>query len=111
MSRLGLAGLVLGWACATSGDCRAAESVGEGPVHKGKTLKVWVKALEDKDRDVRKQAVEALGHLSASAKPAVPALCTMLLRDSDPGLRTRAALVLYRIGPHAKRAVPALIGA
>ena len=63
----------------------------------------WLKALEDRDADVRGQAARALGLRRMTG--GAPALIAAL-RDHDAGVRMRAATALGRIGD--SRAVAAL---
>ncbi|MBN2453282.1 MAG: HEAT repeat domain-containing protein, partial [Candidatus Omnitrophica bacterium] len=69
-----------------------------------------IKALGDKNDDVRKNAAEALGRIGQAAKDAVPAL-VKALGDKNDVVRKNAAETLGRIGPDAKDAVPELIQA
>ena len=93
--------------------------------------------MEDADRDVRRNAAQALGEMGPAAADASPALCRALgsrdavmrghardalvgmdsaavaalidsLKAEDTGLRQRAADILRWIGESAKEAVPAL---
>jgi HEAT repeat protein len=66
-----------------------------------------VKALKDKDPDMRYWAVQSLGHLGHMAKPAVPALIEAL-HDENEMVRMGAAYALAELGPDATDAVPTL---
>lgn len=57
---------------------------------------VLMKLLKDKDSDVRRAAVDALGKIGPNAKAAIPAL-TVLLKDKDGWVRKAAAEALEKI--------------
>ena len=61
-----------------------------------------VKALEDPDRQVQKEAMLALRSIGS---PAVPALIGAL-KHNDPGVREEAVLALGKMGSAAHRAIP-----
>jgi HEAT repeat protein len=67
-----------------------------------------ITALRNQDKEIRRNAAQALGQIGPTAKEAVHALITAL-QDEDPNVRRLAASALGRIGPTAKEAVPALI--
>jgi HEAT repeat protein len=71
---------------------------------------VLIEALQDKERNTRYSAVEALalGNVGSEAKAAVPLLIAAL-KDDDSYLRNRAAEALGKIGSEAASTVPALI--
>ena len=79
---------------------------GIGPAAKD-AVPALIKALKDKDFNVRRSAAAAVGKIGPAAKDAVPALIEAL-KDKDIYVRIGAALLLSRIGPAAKDAVPAL---
>ena len=54
-------------------------------------------------------AIQAIGDLGTDARPAVPALITVLKRD-DASTRAKAAWALGQVGPSARLAIPALRG-
>jgi HEAT repeat protein len=83
----------------------ASTSKDKEPVCRGKTLGQWMNLLNDKDEEIRWEAVAALGEMGHEAKPAVPALIE-LLKNQDR--RKVAAWALGKIGPAAKTAVPTL---
>ena len=58
------------------------------------------RVLEDKDKQIRAKAAEALWSLGPQAE-AVPAL-TPLLKDKDAGVRLNAVGTLGEIGPDAR---------
>src|SRR5208337_1761933 len=60
---------------------------------------------DDQDKDVRKQAADALRRIGPAAADAVPALVAALKDDQDKDVRKQAADALRRIGPAAD-AVP-----
>jgi HEAT repeat protein len=62
---------------------------------------------EDKEKDVRTYAGQALAQIGPAAVPAL----TDALKDADAGVRYRAARALGLIGPEAKAALPALVEA
>ncbi len=64
-----------------------------------------IRALQGKDPDLRRFAVETLGVMQDEAAEAVPALIAAL---DDPALEPHVAHALGRIGPAAAPAVPAL---
>ena len=66
-----------------------------------------IKALQDKDPDVRCTAATVLGKYGPEAKEAVPAL-TAALKDEDKHVREAVAYALGRIGPDARDAIPSL---
>jgi HEAT repeat protein len=66
--------------------------------------------LKDKFVEVRLNAADSLGRLGAEAKDAVPALIKAL-KDEIPDVRAEAATALGRIGADAKDAEPALTDA
>jgi hypothetical protein len=132
---LGLAG----WhpAAAKEEKLPAAEEKKE-PVYRGKPLSYWIKALKDKDRMTRKEAIQALGGIGPDAKAAVPALLGMVkekdlflssdalaslrkigtaalpalkkgLKNKEASVRQAVLTVLGTMGADAKSAVPALI--
>jgi len=70
-----------------------------------------IKALEDKDREVRDWATRALGCIGSEAQAAVPHLIKTMKSDKSESVRWGAAHALGSIGPAAKEAVPALIEA
>src|SRR5262245_31736835 len=91
----------------------------EGFYH-GKPAKYWLDhpksdqadmalalAIKDKDEEVRKGAIKALGDLGPEGKKAVPTL-TGYLKDPDTNVRKSAAQVLAKIGDAGKPAYPQL---
>jgi HEAT repeat protein len=64
-----------------------------------------MKALQDKNLQVRRSAADVLIHIG---RPAIPALAKAL-KNSDANVRRSAALALRRIGAEAKTAVPLLV--
>ena len=63
--------------------------------------------FHDKEGEVRRAAILAVGGMGPEAKADVPALIA-LLADKDAGVRWAAATVLQAIGPPAEAAIPAL---
>ncbi len=74
------------------------------PSYQGKTLSEWTTLTKDKDEQVRRAAVVALGNIGA--KTAIPVL-TELLNDKNADVRRWAAVGLGNIGSQAS--IPALI--
>jgi len=66
-----------------------------------------IKALADRDGDVRSWAAQALGEIGSDAKAAVSALVN-LLKNSDEGSRNSSCIALGNIGPAARDALPTL---
>ncbi len=64
-------------------------------------------ALSDKDSEVRREVLYALGAIIADKGPADPAIVAAL-DDPEPAVRATAAYALGRAGPVAKAAVPKL---
>jgi hypothetical protein len=79
-----------------------------GPHYQGRPARLWIKALDSADPEVRSQAIFALGEIGPKAGAAVPALAAILDADPDHHTRTRAALALSRMVPASRTAVPAL---
>ena len=79
------------------------------PVAETGMTKEQVKALNDEDPVVRKDAVLMLGRMGLEANDAVPALVAALQDDQDPDVRMTVAWTLCRIGE--PDAVPALAAA
>ena len=77
-----------------------------GPESRGRVLAL-LKALKDKDPDVRMYACLALGQVGPKAASAVPEL-SLALKDEAAAVRRSAAGALGKMGPAAKPAVPAL---
>jgi HEAT repeat protein len=69
--------------------------------------------LQDSDRDVRRQAVTALGDLGGAVRRVLPALRAALrgaaLHDGDDGVRAAAVRALLRAGPQPATEVGALV--
>jgi HEAT repeat protein len=70
------------------------------------SLPILLAAL--KDDGLRAGAAAALGKIGRPARDAVPTLCKML-EDSDPEARRNAATALGRIGPQTPEVIPALV--
>lgn len=73
--------------------------------YEGRTFSDWRGDLRDPSPELRRRAVEALGHLGPAAVP----ILIEALRDTDAEVRWWAVEVLSWIGPAAKDAVPALV--
>jgi len=77
-----------------------------------KSVPALAKALkENKDSEVRRYAVGALGDIGPEDKEVVPALITALEMDRDSKVRLLAAWILGRFGPEIKETIPSLIKA
>src|SRR5258708_3616358 len=85
-------------AAAFAQDDRADQSSSEPD---SRPLGYWVKALKDKNRDARRQAVQALARMGPGAKSAVNDLIEAMA-DKDYIVRAGAASALGAIGPEAK---------
>ena len=72
-------------------------------------VELLITALDDPQDFVRENAIAALEHYGAEAKPAVPKLITLLGNPGDYYMYIGAAITLGTIGPEASPAVPALI--
>ena len=80
---------------------------GKEPSYEGKTVSEWITQSKDKDADIRRAAIKALGEIRSEAKETMPVLMRSL-KDKDAGVRRAATASLGRIGPEAKVAVPML---
>lgn len=67
-----------------------------------------IKALEDKDNDVRKAAAKAVGMIDPEPKEVVPGLVKILNEDKVTDIRIAAAQGLAAMGTNAKDALPDL---
>ena len=72
----------------------AAQALGE--FQKDAVVPALIRALNDKDREVRLAVVKALGRIGPRAKGAVPAL-TRMRQDADPEMRSEVAGALKQI--------------
>lgn len=70
-----------------------------------------IRALADRDANVRKAAAGALGKIGPAAQEAVPALKLTLKSDRHPKVRAEAAEALLRIGKAALAATPEMVAA
>ncbi len=82
----------------------------EKPIYAGRTLKEWIKLLDDPDKQWQRWAVEVLGKIGPQAEPAVPTLIKRLNAEGE-SVRSAAAFALGKIGPGAADAVPAMVKA
>ena len=75
-----------------------------------KAVPVFVEALQDKDQNMRRAALDALGAIGPAAKEAVPAITNVLLDDDRKrgDMCIAAAGALGRIGPAASVSIPTL---
>src|SRR5262245_12694817 len=76
----------------------------------GRPVDALVRALQDKDAQVRARAAEELGRRGTDGRPAVPAL-TKALEDESAAVRARAALALWEIDRPARLVLPGLLAA
>lgn len=80
----------------------------EPPIDVSPAFTALTDGLRDSDSDVRAWSAQAIGHIGASAAPAVPQLIELL--NGDEGARNSACIALRKIGPNAATALPALRG-
>ena len=77
----------------------------------GKTAKLetlWIKALQDPDREVRLVAATSLGELDGHSLPALQAVSNVL-NDYDPSVRRAAVIAVTRSGTPGKAYIPTLM--
>lgn len=75
------------------------------PVYEGKTVKQWIKALEDEDAEKRLAAITALAKIGPKAEEAIDPLIKRFA-DKEGGLRYEASAAVGKIGP---KAIPPLL--
>jgi HEAT repeat protein len=68
-------------------------------------------AVQDRDPDVRLDAVKVLGQIRSAPASSIPALCSALRGDPDRDVRWAAALALGEYGGVAALVVPELLAA
>jgi HEAT repeat protein len=73
----------------------------------GKPVAHWLRAVDDPDPRVRKEAVFKLGNVGPTEAEALPAV-TKALKDPDAAVRREAILALMKFGADAKTAETAL---
>jgi HEAT repeat protein len=73
----------------------------------GKPVSHWVESLQDRDAQVRRQAVKVLGNAGPVDPAVLPAL-TRAVSDRDAAVRCAALQALLKIGPDARAAVSAV---
>jgi len=83
--------------------CRPAQPTLAG----GKPVEHWIKALDDPQPKVRKQAVIKLGNVGTADPKALPALI-VAMKDGDAEVRCAAILAVVKLGPAAQETVPQL---
>jgi len=105
MKKLAILWLLVGLAVFMPDKDGAADESKSEPVYQGKTLKEWIKALQEGDLSARLQALRALGEMGPKASPAVPILIRTL-EDKNLSVGSMAQITLVRIG---KPAMPALL--
>jgi HEAT repeat protein len=76
---------------------------------KDKELEMIVKYLDDRNRDIRVQAVTALGAMQKKANKHVSDICNMLRREKEPMVQSAACSSLARMGDKSDRVLQALI--
>ncbi len=67
------------------------------PVYRGKTLSQWATRAKDWDKQVRMEAITALGEMG----PAASAALTEQIKDDDVFVRDAAIMALGKTGPGA----------
>ncbi|GIW81009.1 MAG: hypothetical protein KatS3mg105_2816 [Gemmatales bacterium] len=79
------------------------------PKYLDKTVKEWIKTLEQGDALLRRLAVYALGEMGPDAKDAIPALKKVLTsKDEESFVKVWAAAALAKIDPKNELIVPTL---
>jgi HEAT repeat protein len=73
----------------------------------GKPVEHWIRALDDSDSRVRKEAASKLGNAGPVNAAVLPALVAAL-KDPDAKVRCEVILALAKFGTDAKDAVPTL---
>jgi hypothetical protein len=73
----------------------------------GKTVNQWVDITKDPRREVREEAVRALGYCGPDARSALPVLKT-LLNDPDPGIRDAADRAINNVMCTPRKLRPAV---
>jgi len=79
--------------------------------HPKETMPALVRALQDRDPEVRLAVIRSVEGVSIDGrdkKLAVPRLIAALM-DTDSRLRVAAAAALEKLGPHGRMAIPALL--
>jgi HEAT repeat protein len=76
--------------------------------HGGRSAESWIQALASPDRNVRQQAVFALGAIGGEGADATPALIAVMLKDEHDDLRQQAALALAKIASAGRAPAPEL---
>jgi len=69
---------------------------------------LWIKALQDPDREVRLLAATSLGELDGQSLPALRAVSNVL-EDYDPSVRRAAVIAMTRSGTAGKVYIPTLM--
>src|SRR5262245_45342987 len=102
-----LAILSLGVALLIGLTSRADDADEKKGIYDGKSLRVWIGLLKDRDPATRIRAAQTLWKIGPKARTAVPALGEAL-RDRNADVRRFAALALGAIGAEARLATRAL---
>jgi HEAT repeat protein len=101
-----LACCVLLCCLATSERVRPAPAP-QGLIFRGKPLRAWIAALQDRNPRTRRQAAEALAVIGPEARDAAPGLCDVL-QDDDKDVREAAMEALSEIRAGTSEVVAAL---
>jgi len=75
---------------------------------KGSAAPALTAALADRDGEVRRGAVYALGQMDSAAIPAIPKIIQLMSRDPSRDVQWLSIRVLGWLGPLARQATPAL---
>lgn len=86
---------------------QALRALGTLPLEATLAVRPLARALKDRDRLVRRAAVDALARTGTAGVPALSAALT----DTDCQVRRRAASALGNLGSDARKAMPALVRA
>jgi HEAT repeat protein len=91
--------------CILLGGCGRAQ----GPtLAGGKPVAHWLQAVEDRNPQLRKEAVEKLGNVGPIDAAAIPTL-VRALKDNDPLVRRAAILAILKVGELPREAIDSLI--
>jgi HEAT repeat protein len=88
-----------------------AKLLSSRPAYDGYSLGHWRGELDNPDKEVREQAIEAIGAIGPDAEDAVPEIARLLTDDPDDKIRIVASVALIKMAPNTKTVVAALIRA